>query len=214
MSEDNIKKSKLYTKTGDKGQTSLYNGERVAKNSDFCQAVGDLDELSSCLGLLLKDIVDVFYKAGFESILPQEEKIYSKYLTELFKVRELVEYIQSRLLDLGSHVATPRDTTTNEQKLERTDFNVEFITRLEKEIDYYDSKCPKLTNFILPTGSAHMARAICRRAERSLVPLLQENHISRDAFIFINRLSDLLFALGRYLQITVFGEREIIYKKH
>jgi cob(I)alamin adenosyltransferase len=213
MSDENVKKSKLYTKTGDKGQTSLYNGERVAKNSDFCQSVGDLDELSSCLGILRNDITEIFWKTGLESLLPLEEREYSKHLSELMKVASLIEYIQSRLLDLGSHVATPRDTTTNEQKLERTDFNTEFITRLEKEIDYYDSQCPKLTNFILPVGSAHLARSVCRRAERSLVPLLQENHISKDAFIFINRLSDLLFALGRFLQIKN-GGTEIIYKKH
>jgi len=214
MSEENIKKSKLYTATGDKGQTSLYNGERVFKNSEYMQAVGDIDELSSCLGLLKGEIKEIYYKAGFESILPNDERTYSRHLSELFNISQLVEYIQSRLLDLGSHVATPRDTTKSEHKLERTDFNAEFVTRLEKEIDYYDSQCPKLTNFILPSGHAHMARTICRRAERSLIPLLTENHISKDAFIFINRLSDLLFALGRYMQTKILGEREIIYRKH
>lgn len=209
-----IKKSKLYTKTGDKGTTSLYNGNRVLKNSVYCAAVGDVDELSSVLGVLYDDMIDLFYKAGFESLLPNDEKHYSKKLDLMSEVQSCIEYIQSRLLDLGSHIATPRESSGDqERKLARTDFNEDYVKTLENWIDKFDASVPKLTNFILPRGNAHLARTVCRRAERSMIPLLEENEISEKAYIFINRLSDLLFALGRHITINILLESEKVYRK-
>lgn len=210
---DSIKKSMLYTKTGDKGTTSLYNGQRVLKNSIYCNAVGDIDELSSVLGVLYENLVELFWKAGLETLLPDEDKVYSPVLHKVVDIQRLIEYIQSRLLDLGSHIATPRESSQNEKKLERTGFSQEYVKTLEQWIDKLDSGVPKLTNFILPKGHAHLARTICRRAERSMIPLFEEKEISEEAYIFINRLSDLLFVLGRHITINIFGEGEKIYKK-
>lgn len=213
MSET-IKKSKLYTKTGDKGTTSLYNGDRVLKNSLYCVAVGDVDELSSVLGVLYDDILDLFFKAGIEERYTAIDKHYSKKLDIMTEVKSCIEYIQSRLLDLGSHIATPRESSSDqERKLARTDFDENYVKTLENWIDKFDASVPKLTNFILPRGNAHLARTVCRRAERSMIPLLEANEISEQAYIFINRLSDLLFALGRHITINILEEQEKVYRK-
>lgn len=197
-----VKHSSLYTKTGDKGQTSLYNGDRVLKNSSYCEAVGNLDELSSCLGLLSQELVEILSKESSTS-----KKI------QMSDMCEQIRTIQSRLLDIGSHVATPRLTTDSTSKISRTDFSDDNITILEELIDFYDSKVPKLTRFILPIGHSHLARAVCRRAERSLVELYESGDIDNNVFIFINRLSDLLFAMGRYICIHFYCYEEIVYKK-
>jgi cob(I)alamin adenosyltransferase len=207
-----IPKSKLYTKTGDKGTTSLYNGTRVPKNSQFCQSVGDIDELSSCLGMLHESLIELFWKGGFESILPRDEQSILPKLPLVQQIGFDIDWIQSRLLDLGSHVATPIDSSS-EHKIKRTEFDKEFVSVLEKMTDKYDAELPPLKNFILSKGYAHMARSICRRAERSMIPLLEEGHISEEAYIFINRLSDMLFALGRYITVKIKSEAEKIYKK-
>jgi cob(I)alamin adenosyltransferase len=202
--------SKLYTKTGDKGETSLYNGQRVLKNSIYCDSVGNVDELSSALGLIHNEIEgkvnsDMRYygRKDFEGLMDTNE---------IYIIYERIQWIQSRLLDLGSHIATPIGKSSN-SKLTRASFDANTVTQLELWIDYYDEKLPKLKNFILPKGSAHLARSICRRAERSLVELYKVDEISSEAFIFINRLSDFLFALGRYISINIMREEEIIYKK-
>lgn len=211
--DQSFPKSKLYTKTGDKGTTSLYNGERVPKNSPFCQAVGDLDELSSCLGMLHQSLTDLFWRVGFESVLPEDDKLFTKEkILQLQNITFDIDYIQSRLLDLGSHVATPIDSS-NMTKLKRTEFSNDFVIALEKMTDKYDASLPPLKNFILPKGYAHLARSVCRRAERSLISLLEEGHICEEAYIFVNRLSDLLFALGRFISVKILQESEKIYKK-
>jgi cob(I)alamin adenosyltransferase len=122
--------------------------------------------------------------------------------------------VQSRLLDLGSHIATPiSSSSSSEKKLEQTKFEEENTKRLEHMIDKYDSELPRLKNFILPKGSLHMARSFCRRAERGMVELLNEGGISQEAFVFMNRLSDFLFVMARYISLVLFCEKEIIYKK-
>lgn len=202
--------SKLYTKTGDKGETSLFNGQRVLKNSIYCESVGNVDELSSALGMIHYEIDNkvnldfrLYGNKDFECVVN---------MTEVNLIYERLQWIQSRLLDLGSHIATPIGKSSN-SKLTRASFDAETVTQLELWIDYYDEKLPKLKNFILSKGSAHLARSICRRAERSLVELYKVDEISSEAFIFINRLSDFLFALGRYISIEIMREEEIIYKK-
>ncbi len=202
--------SKLYTKTGDKGETSLFNGQRVLKNSIYCESVGNVDELSSALGMIHYEIDNKvkldsrhYGHKDFDCIVN---------MTEVNLIYERLQWIQSRLLDLGSHIATPIGKSSN-SKLTRASFDADTVTQLELWIDYYDEKLPKLKNFILPKGSAHLARSICRRAERSLVELYKVDEISSEAFIFINRLSDFLFALGRYISIEIMNEEEIVYKK-
>ena len=190
-------KSNIYTKTGDKGETSLYNGERVAKDSVFCKVVGSLDEVSSAIGMVYIEL---------------ESKACNK--EDNNNIVNILKWIQSRLLDLGSHVATPIDSArSNKTKLSQTDFEEEHVTELEKLIDEYDMKLPKLTNFILPYGSLHMARTICRRAERKMISLFREGHVNKFALIFLNRLSDFLFVLARYLCHSVYDTPEHIYKK-
>jgi len=135
-----------------------------------------------------------------------------------------LEELQCRLLDLGSHVATPRQRSSVAQ-LDRTRFPETSVVWLEKHIDELDSQLPKLTTFILPSGGLaachlHLARAVCRRAERQMIPLLQENEIDDTAFQFINRLSDFLFVTARYtchsssLQDAVYKKEKNYIKRH
>ena len=196
-----IKKSMLYTKTGDKGITSLYNGEKLPKNDIHFEVVGTLDEVSSAISL--------FY-VEYDHAYILKENVESKKSNE---VHNRLEWVQSRLLDLGSHVATPIDTTSSHSKLERTSFDEEHVKTLERWIDEYDAQLPKLTNFILPRGSLHLARSVCRRAERLMVELMENRKISEHAFVFINRLSDFLFVCARYVSYFVLYTDEIVYKK-
>lgn len=196
-----IKKSMLYTKTGDKGITSLYNGQKLPKNDIHFDVVGTLDEVSSAISL--------FY-VEYDHAYILKENIESKQSNE---VHNRLEWVQSRLLDLGSHVATPIDTTSSNSKLERTLFDEEHVKTLERWIDEYDSQLPKLTNFILPRGSLHLARSVCRRSERLMVELMENRKISEHAFVFINRLSDFLFVCARYVSYFVLYTDEIVYKK-
>jgi len=194
-----MSKSNIYTKTGDKGETSLYNGERVSKDSIFCKVVGALDEVSSAIGMFFIEL---------------ENKVVNKTTVDYAGIVNNLKWVQSRLLDLGSHVATPIDSSrSNKTKLSQTDFEEENVTFLENNIDKYDSALPKLTNFILPYGSLHMARTICRRAERKMVKLYREGHINTFALVFMNRLSDFLFVLARYVCHFVYVTPENIYKK-
>lgn len=193
-------KSNIYTKTGDKGETSLYNGERVPKDSIFCKVVGALDEVSSAVGMAYTEL---------------ETKVSNKLSEDYTKIVDIFRWIQSRLLDLGSHVATPIDSKrSNQTKLKQTEFEEENVSELEKLIDEYDMKLPKLTTFILPYGSLHMARTICRRAERKMIALFREGHVNKFALIFLNRLSDFLFVLARYVCHFVYVTPEHIYKKN
>jgi cob(I)alamin adenosyltransferase len=212
-SQETYKKSSLYTKTGDKGTTSLYNGDRVLKNSVYCNAVGDVDELSSVLGVLYDDILSLLWRAGLKKLLPDDDKHFLTKNQQMQDILHCIEYVQSRLLDLGSHIATPRESSNNERKLARTDFNEEYVKELEKFTDRFDASVPRLTNFILPRGNAHLARTVCRRAERSMIPLFETGEISEQAYIFINRLSDMLFAMGRHITINILNESEKIYRK-
>jgi cob(I)alamin adenosyltransferase len=201
--EESYKKSNIYTKTGDKGYTSLYNGERRPKNSLIFDVLGTLDEISSAIGSCYVEMELYFNKYSNKDI-PEE----------YHETTRILEWVQSRLLDLGSHIATPiSSSSSSEKKLEQTKFEEENTKRLEHMIDKYDSELPRLKNFILPKGSLHMARSFCRRAERGMVELLNEGGISQEAFVFMNRLSDFLFVMARYVSQVLFCEKEIIYKK-
>ena len=128
---------------------------------------------------------------------------------------ERLEQIQHQLFDLGAHVATPQ--SANEARLRRTAFPDSYTAILEAWIDAYDSALPPLRNFILPSGGVeasalHVARSMCRRTERCLVPLLTEHQIYPHAYTYINRLSDLLFVMARTAALRA-GATEVIYRK-
>lgn len=161
--------SKITTRTGDAGDTGLGDGARVPKDAPRIQALGDIDELNSCLGLLLADKLP----AAFGKALLQ---------------------VQHDLFDLGGEVCIPGHSMITEQH----------VMRLEALTQAHNAKLKPLKEFILPGGTraaatAHLARAVCRRAERSLVSLGRREAVGERARQYLNRLSDLLFVLGRAL---------------
>jgi cob(I)alamin adenosyltransferase len=168
---------KIYTKTGDEGKTSLFRGGRVSKDHDRIEAYGSVDELNSVLGIVLTE-------------------------TKNAEVYEVLIKIQNDLFVVGSDLATviENDSEKNSKTLRTSE---EMIKYLEKKIDYFDDKLPRLTNFVLPGGSKsaaylHLARTVCRRAERKVVRLMNSVDISNQVMIYLNRLSDFLFVLSRF----------------
>lgn len=185
-------KIRVYTRTGDAGTTSLFNGERKSKDELYFQALGDVDELNANIGLAREhcDLEGV----GIEL--------------------QLVE-IQSRLLDAGSAVATPQRASSPE-KILRSSFP-DHAAQLETWIDVMDDTLPPLRNFILPSGGLasaqlHIARTVCRRAERALVPLVREGDLDATVMKYVNRLSDYLFVAARFAAANA-RKPEQVYKK-
>ncbi|PIO34285.1 hypothetical protein AB205_0050150 [Aquarana catesbeiana] len=170
---------RIYTKTGDKGFSSTYTGERRPKDDLVFEALGATDELSSAIGLAREFCLDA----------------------NLQFVSEL-EKIQCMLQDVGSNIATPLSSARESHKV-RTSFSADPAQELEQWIDKYSAQLPPLTNFILPSGgkasaSLHVARAVCRRAERVTFKLLQKGEADPNIGKYLNRLSDYLFTLARY----------------
>lgn len=166
---------KIYTKTGDKGETSLFGGERVPKYHDRIEAYGTIDELNSVIGLAVAETTD-------STILG------------------VLKEIQNDLFTLGADLATPRE---KRDKTIVPDITEDHVKNLEKLIDGFSEQLPELKNFILPGGSKgasllNVARTVCRRAERIVVAASEEFDISPNIVIYLNRLSDLLFVLARY----------------
>lgn len=171
---------KIYTRLGDKGTTSLYTGERIAKNESLIEAVGSVDECNSALGVAIAS-------------LPPE----------CVSVKEQLVRIQHTLFDVGAAIATPR-TRASQVKLEKTRFDADGTYLLEQWIDSMEQELSPLRTFILPGGhpagaALHLARSLCRRAERVLVPLIQKAEVSESVFVYLNRLSDYLFVVSRYV---------------
>jgi cob(I)alamin adenosyltransferase len=161
--------TKIYTRTGDTGDTGLGDGSRVPKDSLRVHALGEVDELNSVIGLLLAEMLPVGVRAALGSI-------------------------QHDLFDLGGEVCIPGHTSMSESH----------VSRLEALLDEYNRDLPRLKEFILPGGTraaslAHLARTVCRRAERALVSLARAEPVSTATRKYLNRLSDLLFVLGRVL---------------
>ena len=181
----------IYTKTGDKGETSLLGGQRVLKSDVRIASYGEVDELNSCIGVLVASL---------------DEKKYQHEITFLMEH-------QSRLFDLGALLASSK---VDREKFKLTSLSSELVPNLESEIDQYQANLPKLTNFILPGGGisasfCHQARTVCRRAERAMVIYQREftDDFPTGAIEYINRLSDYFFALARYL-----GQgREVIWQR-
>jgi cob(I)alamin adenosyltransferase len=162
--------SKIYTRTGDDGMTQVSPGERIPKNDIRIEALGSIDELNSAIGLMLAHEIP---NLDIKSCLTQ---------------------IQHELFDLGGELCPPHHQVITADK----------VTRLENTIDEWNEVLPPLKEFILPGGNlpsacCHLARTICRRAERTLVALHQENPINLAILHYVNRLSDLLFVAARVL---------------
>lgn len=167
---------KIYTKVGDKGETSLFGGKIVGKDNLRVECYGTVDELNSLLGLALTEIKDS-------------------------KVSELIQAIQNDLFVLGGELATPNEADAENKNL--TQINDNNIKLLETKIDYFENKLTPLKQFILPGGSKsasflHVARSVCRRCERLIVSLSKNDKINKFIIIYLNRLSDLLFVLARF----------------
>jgi cob(I)alamin adenosyltransferase len=176
--------TKIYTKTGDSGFTSLFTGERVPKDDPIIEAIGTVDECNSAIGIAL-------------SFIPKDETFN--------EIRLQLETIQHALFDLGAALATPR-TRASESKVNKTRFDHSATEKLERWMDEMDAKLPPLHAFILPGGHPtssflQLARSICRRSERLIVPLNIHAEVSDHVMIYLNRLSDYLFVVARYLNL-------------
>ncbi|MDQ2694312.1 MAG: cob(I)yrinic acid a,c-diamide adenosyltransferase [Pseudomonadota bacterium] len=161
--------TRIYTRTGDQGTTGLGNGERVGKDTPRVEVMGDVDELNSVLGLVLAHDV-------------RDD------------IRNCLSGIQHRLFDLGGELCLPGYRAVH----------AEAVGDLERELDAFNERLPPLREFILPGGgpasaACHLARAVCRRAERHFVALSRQEEINPHALAYLNRLSDLLFVLARIL---------------
>lgn len=179
-----VKLNRIYTRTGDDGTTGLVDGSRLAKHDALMQAVGDVDEANSALGLAVAAL-----GTGDEA--------------------DLLRRVQNDLFDLGADLATPvTDGADPEWALRITPGQVE---RLEREIDRLNEGLAALDSFVLPGGSpaaaaVHLARAITRRAERSAVAAAERRPVNGAARAYLNRLSDLLFVLARHLNAGGAGD--------
>ena len=180
---------KIYTKTGDKGETSLYGGTRVSKAAARVESYGTLDELNAFIGLAKAEISD-------EKVLNQLQKI------------------QFDLFTVGSEAATPTDKLILANGKNRLDLMIseEEISELEHWMDDLDAELEPLQFFILPSGgkaaaSIHVCRTVCRRAERAMVHLNETEEVRPELIKYLNRLSDYLFILARYIS-KISGEKE------
>ncbi|TRZ96569.1 MAG: cob(I)yrinic acid a,c-diamide adenosyltransferase [Rhodocyclaceae bacterium] len=174
--------TKIYTRTGDGGTTGLGDGSRIGKESLRIAALGDVDETNSVIGLLLCEE------------LPDD-------------VRELLTGIQHDLFDLGGEISIPGAALLGSRQ----------PARLEAAIDHYNAALEPLKEFILPGGSraaawTHLARTVCRRAERSVVALAHGENVSTTGREYLNRLSDLLFVLARHLN-EASGCGDVLWQK-
>ena len=163
---------KIYTKTGDGGETGLFGGPRVFKDDPRVEAYGDVDELNAVLGLVRCESIEA-------------------------SIDQLLATIQNELFDLGAELASQEPDRMGTRRVTASQVSV-----LESAIDEYDARLPPLKNFILPGGIRpaallHLARTVCRRAERRVVTLGRREPVSVEIVVYLNRLSDLLFVLSR-----------------
>jgi cob(I)alamin adenosyltransferase len=173
---------KIYTKTGDKGKTSLFGGERVPKYHPRIEAYGTVDELNSHIGLI------------------RSHNIHEEYSKVLLS-------IQNNLFTIGSFLATPANKRKIRDGDSRLHINIvgsDAVAYLEDEMDKMNMKLPEMRHFILPGGHptvsfCHVARCVCRRAERMVAYLSDEEALEPEILIYLNRLSDYLFVLARKL---------------
>ena len=182
---------KIYTRTGDTGSTSLFGGGRVSKDHIRVAAYGDVDELNSVIGLVRATAPVAFEDA-------------------------LLESIQRDLFAIGGHLATP-DPDKVARALEKASLSTDRVTEFERVIDAADRELPPLAAFVLPAGTEkaatlHLARTVCRRAERRVVALADDEAVSPLVQRYLNRLSDLLFVLARVIN-GIQGVPDVLWQK-
>lgn len=172
--------TKIYTRTGDAGDTGNADGSRISKNSTQIQTLGDVDELNSILGVLLS-------------------------LAENTEIGDLIKKVQNDLFDIGAELSASVVVISNKH-----------VSWLEHELDKMNESLPALKEFILPGGGeaaalCHVARSVCRRAERSMVALSHDRQLRPELLSYINRLSDFLFVLARTLT-KLTGDKEVYWQ--
>jgi len=189
-----VSKSKIYTKSGDQGDTSLVSGNRAPKSDLRIDLYGELDELNSRIGVACS---------------------YMQGMVEEQRVLEFLHQIQSSIFNLGSNLACEPE---NREKYQLPQIASDFITSIEDEIDFMDQKLEPLKNFILPGGTRsasfiHLCRTCTRTVERKLIAFHHKTKepLPDESIIFLNRLSDYFFVLARYLNHYE-GGKEIIWK--
>jgi cob(I)alamin adenosyltransferase len=186
---------RIYTKVGDKGKTLLATGEKVSKFDERIEAYGTVDELNSAVGVL-KDHLAQLGDSRVGGLLSQ------------------IHHIQNELFDIGGELATPGPALNIQVQQVVT---AESIARLEQEIDTLNAELPALMNFILPSGHpcvsfSHLARCICRRAERATFRLQAHQPVRNEVCIYLNRLSDWLFVAGRAIGHKL-GIQEVLWQQ-
>ena len=169
-----VQLTRIYTRGGDKGKTSLGTGERVLKSSPRIAAIGDVDEANSCIGLA-RIAADA-------------------------QIDRLLSHVQNDLFDMGADLCVGEEEETGKERLRIHPHQIRF---LEEKIDYYNKDLPPLKSFVLPGGTLlsarlHHARTIVRRAERTICFLKEKESVNAFIIQYINRLSDLLFVLARF----------------
>ena len=178
--------SKIYTRTGDNGETALSDGKRIPKSAQRIKAIGDIDELNAVIGLLRAQLKP-------DDVLQAD-----------------LHLIQHQLFNIGGMLATPHAKLPLILAAD--------VTALEQLIDKHNAALPPLKDFILPGGSesvarAHLARVVCRRAERTLVELNKADPTDAVILNYVNRLSDLCFVIGRVIGART-GEKEVLWEKN
>ncbi|HEY0710908.1 MAG TPA: cob(I)yrinic acid a,c-diamide adenosyltransferase [Polyangia bacterium] len=188
-----VRLNRIYTKTGDAGQTRLVGGQKVRKDSLRITCYGTVDELSACLGLMRTALATAPIPPGAPELAT------------------IVARLQNELFNLGSDLATlPEDRHPQQPRIEQR-----HIDALEREIDQWNETLPELRSFVLPGGGwvaayAHLARTVCRRAERLAIELAATEAVSPEVVPYLNRLSDHLFVFGRHAA-RVYGEPEPLW---
>jgi cob(I)alamin adenosyltransferase len=189
-----VRLNRIYTKAGDGGDTRLVGGQKVAKNSARIETYGTVDELSSCLGLARAALATPAAPDG---------------AAELDAV---IKRVQNELFNLGSDLATlPEDSHPQQPLIE-----ARHVTALERQIDAWNESLPELRSFVLPGGgwvaaSLHLARTVCRRAERLVVTLRASESVGDQVLPYLNRLSDALFVMSRHAS-RLYGEPEPLWE--
>ena len=189
-----VRLNRIYTKAGDGGDTRLVGGQKVRKDALRIEAYGTVDELSACIGIARTQLT----APG----APAEADALAKVLAR----------IQNELFNLGSDLATmPADRHPKQPVIE-----ARHVTALEREIDAWNETLPELRSFVLPGGGAvaaslHLARTVCRRAERCIVRLRDAEVIGEQSLPYVNRLSDALFVMSRHA-VRLYGEAEPLWE--
>ena len=192
-----VRLTKIYTRTGDGGQTRLVGGQRVSKDSLRIESYGTVDELNSVLGL-----IRVALNASSADSVVKEQ------------LNTWLQKTQNDLFNLGSDLATLTEDRWEGQPL----IAASDVTSLEELIDQFNQELEPLKSFVLPGGgpvcaNLHLARTVCRRAERVVIALVDEETVGESVIPFLNRLSDALFVLSRWVCLKL-GEEELLWEPH